>query len=320
MCTFFNSMLSITAVREDCFSGGLPLPTFVPLSTVSMFFQKNFNLLSVTAPIWRKKIREMTAAGIDLSTNMPAHKPQHPLSKRRLQSFAFLHFFFFLLKLIKSLNISWKLNEIESVCGMILTDQSRLILIVSKLVYTECAEDYNKLFFSEICCQHGSGYAFCPASQLPHASMCNWRGSPLQLRAMGKQLKKYFVAGFEPKGFNYDSPLGTVFLVRSAGSDSGLDLGATSCKQTETETLLLSPRCTVANRINKLVAQELLKSLISWAQTRQNESGGNKESNAREKMSKHSINIGEWLETGETTSGWGGKSEAASERRELSRQ
>lgn len=134
MCTFFNSMLSITAVREDCFSGGLPLPTFVPLSTVSMFFQKNFNLLSVTAPIWRKKIREMTAAGIDLSTNMPAHKPQHPLSKRRLQSFAFLHFFFFLLKLIKSLNISWKLNEIESVCGMILTDQSRLILIVSKLV------------------------------------------------------------------------------------------------------------------------------------------------------------------------------------------
>ena len=111
-----------------------------------------------------------------------------------------------------------------------------------------------------------SGSAFCPASLLPHASMCNWRGSPLQLRAMGKQLKKYFVAGLEPKGFNYDSPLGTVFLVRSAGSDSGLDLGATSCKQTETETggvretLLLSPRCTVASRINKLVAQELLQS------------------------------------------------------------
>lgn len=54
----------------------------------------------------------------------------------------------------------------------------------------------------------------------------------MQLRAMGKQLKKYFVAGLQPKGINYDSLLGTVFLARSAGSGSGLCLGATSCKQT----------------------------------------------------------------------------------------
>lgn len=53
---------------------------------------------------------------------------------------------------------------------------------------------------------------------------------------MGKQLKKYSVAGLEPKGINYNSLVGTVFLVRSVGSASGLCLGATSCKQTERET------------------------------------------------------------------------------------
>ena len=40
MRTFFYSMLSITAAREDCLSRGLPLQTFAPLSTVSMFFKR----------------------------------------------------------------------------------------------------------------------------------------------------------------------------------------------------------------------------------------------------------------------------------------
>ncbi len=66
--------------------------------------------------------------------------------------------------------------------------------------------------------------------------MCNWRRGTLQLRAMGKQLKKYFVAGPQPKGINYNSLLGTVFLVCSVGSASGLCLGATSRKQTDKET------------------------------------------------------------------------------------
>lgn len=52
---------------------------------------------------------------------------------------------------------------------------------------------------------------------------------------MGKQLKKYFVTGFQPKGINNNSLLGTVFLVCSVGSGIGLCLGATSCKQKESE-------------------------------------------------------------------------------------
>lgn len=53
---------------------------------------------------------------------------------------------------------------------------------------------------------------------------------------MGKQLKKYFVAGLQPKGINYTSPLGTDPAVRSVGSGSELCLGATSCKQIARET------------------------------------------------------------------------------------
>lgn len=72
------------------------------------------------------------------------------------------------------------------------------------------------------------------------APSCNWRQSPLQLRAMGKQLKKYFVAGLQPKGINYNSLLGTDPATRSVGSGSELCLGATSCKQTVRGWVLLS--------------------------------------------------------------------------------
>lgn len=83
---------------------------------------------------------------------------------------------------------------------------------------------------------------------------------------MGKQLKKYFVAGLQLKGINYNSLLGTVFLVRSVGSGSGLYLGATSCKQTERkrgrvrEMGGVITSSMVANRIIKIVAQVLLQS------------------------------------------------------------
>lgn len=65
---------------------------------------------------------------------------------------------------------------------------------------------------------------------------------------MGKQLKKYFVTGLQPKGINYNSLLGIVFLVRSVGSASGLYLGATSCKQTKRETGAVREMGTVITR------------------------------------------------------------------------
>lgn len=61
----------------------------------------------------------------------------------------------------------------------------------------------------------------------------------MQLRAMGKQLKKYFAIGLQPKGIKYNSLLGTVFLVQSFGSWSGLCVDVTHCKRTEREKLLL---------------------------------------------------------------------------------
>ncbi|KAI4817949.1 hypothetical protein KUCAC02_011318, partial [Chaenocephalus aceratus] len=48
-------------------------------------------------------------------------------------------------------------------------------------------------------------------------------------KGYGKQLKKYFVAGLKPKGINYKSLLGTVFLVRSVGPSEKRPPGALYC-------------------------------------------------------------------------------------------
>lgn len=47
----------------------------------------------------------------------------------------------------------------------------------------------------------------------------------------GKAIKEVFCHW--TSAINYNSLLGTVFLAHSVGSESGLCLGATSCKQTE---------------------------------------------------------------------------------------
>lgn len=128
--------------------------------------------------------------------------------------------------------------------------------------------------------------------QLPLALMCSWRGRTMQLRAMGKQLKKYFAIGLQPKGIKYNSLLGTVFLVQSFGSWSGLCVDVTHCKRTEREKLLLLLWwCTVPNRTIKILLQSFnIVTREGWC--KETDRGGN-EQRVRESKhyNKHSINI-----------------------------
>lgn len=61
---------------------------------------------------------------------------------------------------------------------------------------------------------------FCIANCLTDEQL---ERSTLNLRTMGKQLKKYFVTGLQPKGFNNNSLLGTVFLLSQGLACVGCD-------------------------------------------------------------------------------------------------